>query len=78
MALDIVVPPLGESITEAVVASWLKNPGQSLIAGEPVVELSTVKANAEVRAPTAGVLLAQLAAVGDKVKVGAVIGTMGR
>ena len=54
MIEKIVVPVLGESITEATVAKWLKNPGDSVEADEPIVELETDKVNLEVPSPITG------------------------
>ncbi|MBB4631207.1 2-oxoglutarate dehydrogenase complex dihydrolipoyllysine-residue succinyltransferase [Sphingosinicella soli] len=73
MAIDVVIPALGESITEATVGEWLKKPGEAVNADEPIVSLETDKVAVEVPAPSAGVLSEQLAAVGDTVNVGAVI-----
>ncbi|WP_374598916.1 2-oxoglutarate dehydrogenase complex dihydrolipoyllysine-residue succinyltransferase [Sphingosinicella sp.] len=73
MAIDVVIPALGESITEATVGEWLKKPGEAVKADEPIVSLETDKVAVEVPAPSAGVLSEQLAAVGDTVNVGAVI-----
>ena len=58
--IDIVVPALGESITEAIVARWLSNVGQSVAVSQPLVELETDKITVEVPAPSAGVLVEQL------------------
>ena len=74
MTTDIVVPVLGESVTEATVAKWLKQPGDVVSVDEPVVELETEKATVELGAPNAGVLAEILAAEGEDVAVGAVIG----
>jgi 2-oxoglutarate dehydrogenase E2 component (dihydrolipoamide succinyltransferase) len=71
---DIVVPVLGESVTEATIAKWLKRPGDAVAVDEPVVELETEKATVELGAPAAGVLAEILAAEGQDVAVGAVIG----
>ena len=73
MAIDVVIPALGESITEATVGEWLKQPGDAVKADEPIVSLETDKVAVEVPAPAAGILSEQLAAVGDTVNVGAVI-----
>lgn len=70
MSNPIKVPALGESITEALVARWLKSPGDKVAVDEPVVELETDKITVEVPSPTAGVLSQQLAQVGATVKVG--------
>ena len=56
MATEIVVPALGESITEATVAKWLKKVGDAVAADEPLVELETDKVTLEVHAPAAGTL----------------------
>ncbi len=74
MPVDIVVPVLGESITEATIARWLKQPGDSVQVDEPIVELETEKATVELPAPKAGVLAEVLFAEGQDVEVGAVIG----
>ncbi|WP_240480318.1 biotin/lipoyl-containing protein, partial [Enhygromyxa salina] len=66
----IQVPALGESITEAIVAKWLKKPGDAVSVDEPIVELETDKITVEVPAPEAGVLSRQLAAEGATVNVG--------
>jgi len=73
---DLVVPQLGESITEAVVATWLKQVGDSVAADEPVAELETDKITVQLPSPVAGKLTAQAAAVGATVKVGDVIGAV--
>lgn len=73
MSTDVIIPPLGESITEATVGQWLKAPGDPVAADEPIVSLETDKVAVEVNSPVAGVLGEQLAAVGDTVQVGAVI-----
>src|SRR5438067_2331273 len=76
MATEIRVPTLGESITEATVARWLKQPGETVERDEPVVELETDKVTLEVPAPAAGKLGEVLAAEGANVPVGAVLGTI--
>jgi len=73
MATDVEVPALGESITEGTLANWLKKPGESVAADEPIAELETDKVSVEVPSPIAGVLTEQLAQAGDTVAVGAVI-----
>jgi len=74
---DIVVPPLGESVTEATIARWLKNVGDSVAIDEPLVELETDKVTLEVNASQAGVLADIKAQVGDVVEIGNVIGVVG-
>src|SRR5690606_39801168 len=73
---DLVVPQLGESISEAVVAKWLKQVGDAVRDGEPVAELETDKITVELPSPVAGALSEQRAAVGATVKVGDVIGAV--
>jgi 2-oxoglutarate dehydrogenase E2 component (dihydrolipoamide succinyltransferase) len=74
MATEIKVPSLGESITEATVAKWLKRPGETVAADEPIAELETDKVTLEVPAPTSGTLSEILAEEGANVPVGAVLG----
>jgi 2-oxoglutarate dehydrogenase E2 component (dihydrolipoamide succinyltransferase) len=74
MATEIKVPSLGESITEATVAKWLKRPGEAVAADEPVAELETDKVTLEVPAPASGTLSEILAEEGTNVPVGAVLG----
>ena len=74
MAEKILVPVLGESITEATVSKWLKNKGDSIVADEPIVELETDKVNLEVPAPNDGILSEVNFKNGDTVEVGAILG----
>jgi len=76
MATEIRVPTLGESVTEATVARWLKQPGDRVERDEPVVELETDKVTLEVPAPAAGVIGAISAPEGSNVPVGAVLATI--
>ena len=76
MSEKILVPVLGESITEATVSKWLKKQGDSVIADEAVVELETDKVNLEVPASTHGVITEINANEGDTVEVGAVLGVI--
>ena len=75
--VEIHVPELGESVTEATVGKWLKNEGDQITAGEPVVELETDKVNFEVEAEQDGVLESIAVSEGKDVGVGDVIGTIG-
>ena len=75
MPTNIEVPPLGESVTEAVLLRWLKNEGEYVAADEPVAELETDKANVDLPAKTAG-LLRQAKKPGDAVQVGEAIGRL--
>jgi len=76
MSEKIVVPVLGESITEATVAKWLKNTGDSVEADEPIVELETDKVNLEVPSPISGVLTEINSKDGSVVEVGALLGSV--
>nr|BDT37122.1 2-oxoglutarate dehydrogenase complex dihydrolipoyllysine-residue succinyltransferase [Myxococcus sp. MH1] len=74
MAVELKVPPLGESITEAVVGKWNKKPGDAVSADEPLVVLETDKVTIDVPAPAAGSLASVAFKEGDKVRVGDVLG----
>ena len=76
MSEKIVVPVLGESITEATVAKWLKNQGDLVEADEPIVELETDKVNLEVPSPIKGVLTQINSKDGSTVEVGALLGSV--
>ena len=76
MATEVKVPVLGESITEATLGEWLKQPGQAVAADEPVASLETDKVSVEVPAPVAGIMGAHAVKVGDTVQVGAMIATI--
>ena len=74
MSNQILVPSLGESITEATVSKWLKQVGEQVNADEPLVELETDKVNVEVPSPLAGTLSSISVKEGDSVEVGALLG----
>ena len=74
MTLNITVPELGESVTEATVAKWFKAPGDAVALDEPLVELETDKIALEINAASAGVLADILVPEGEDVEVGAVLG----
>jgi len=76
MSEKILVPVLGESITEATVAKWLKTPGERVATDEPIVELETDKVNLEVPSPINGYLSNINSKEGDTVEVGSVLGTI--
>ena len=76
MSEKILVPVLGESITEATVSKWLKNEGDSVEADEPLVELETDKVNLEVPSPVSGVLTKINSKNGSVVEVGADLGSV--
>ena len=74
MSEKILVPVLGESITEATVSKWLKNKGETVDADEPIVELETDKVNLEVPSPVTGKLVEINSQDGSTVKVGEILG----
>jgi len=76
-AKSIVVPPMGESVTEATIARWMKKAGDSVTMDEPLVELETDKVTLEVGAPASGTLLEISVAEGQTVGVGAILGLVG-
>lgn len=76
MATEIVVPTLGESVTEATVGKWYKKPGDVVKADEAVAELETDKVTLEVNAPAAGVISEIIVAEGETVAVGAILGSI--
>jgi 2-oxoglutarate dehydrogenase E2 component (dihydrolipoamide succinyltransferase) len=76
MATDIVVPTLGESVTEATVGKWFKKAGDAVKADEALAELETDKVTLEVNAPTAGVISEIIVKEGETVAVGAVLGSI--
>ena len=78
MSNQIIVPTLGESVTEATVAKWLKNEGDKVNADEAIVELETDKVNVEVPAPSAGVIEKISVKEGQTVNVGTLLGTIGK
>ena len=77
MADKIIVPTLGESITEATVAKWLKKVGDSVEADEAIVSLETDKVSVDVTSPKAGVITEILASEGSTVQVGGALGLVG-
>jgi 2-oxoglutarate dehydrogenase E2 component (dihydrolipoamide succinyltransferase) len=77
MSADITVPTLGESVTTATIARWIKKAGETVAADEPVVELETDKVTVEVNAPEAGVISEIIADEGAEVDVGALLGRIG-
>ena len=74
---QIVVPALGESVSEATVAQWLKKEGDVVAVDEPIVELETDKVTLEVNAPSAGVISSIIVKEGENVEVGALLGEIG-
>jgi len=76
MAIEIKVPTLGESVTEATIGKWFKKVGDAVAADEPIVELETDKVTIEVPAPAAGTLADIVAKDGETVGVGALLGAI--
>src|SRR5262249_37173867 len=76
MPVELVVPSVGESITEVEIGDWLKNPGEQIHQDEPVVVIETEKVTVELPAPASGTLTTMLKHKGDKATVGDVIGYM--
>ena len=76
MAVEVRVPTLGESVTEATVASWFKQPGDAVAVDEMLCELETDKVSIEVPSPVAGVMAEHVAAEGDTVGVDALLATV--
>ena len=76
MSIEIKVPVMGESVTEATVARWFKKEGESVARDEPLVELETDKVTVEVPAPADGAIESIAVKEGDTVQVGAVLGAM--
>ena len=77
MSAPILVPTLGESVTEATVAKWIKKTGDNVNEDEPIVELETDKVSVEVTSPTSGVLSEISIKEGETVGVGTKLGEIG-
>lgn len=77
MSIEVVMPQMGESITEGTVSKWLKNVGDKIEKDEPILEISTDKVDAEVPSPGAGILLEVRTAEGETVEVGTVVAVIG-
>lgn len=77
MAVDVVVPSLGDGITHGTLIRWLKAPGDRVEVDEPLFEISADKVDAEVPAPTSGTLLEHVCHPGDEVRVGSLVARIG-
>ncbi|MDD2485902.1 MAG: hypothetical protein PHD91_04335 [bacterium] len=77
MAMEVVVPELGDEIEDATVAFWFKKEGDSVELGEELVEIETDKAAIKIEAPISGILLEILAEEGASIRIGDCIGTIG-
>ncbi|MDX1582063.1 MAG: 2-oxoglutarate dehydrogenase, E2 component, dihydrolipoamide succinyltransferase [Thermoanaerobaculia bacterium] len=73
MAIDVLMPQMGESIAEGTVSRWLKDVGDAVERDEPILEISTDKVDAEIPAPASGTLVEQLAKEGDTVEVNSIV-----
>src|SRR5437667_3861336 len=73
MAIDVVMPQMGESIAEGTVVRWIKKPGEKVERDEPLLEISTDKVDAEIPSPASGTLTEILAQEGETVRVYAVV-----
>src|ERR1035437_5944172 len=71
--IDVIMPQIGESITEGTMSRWLKKVGDAVKRDEPIFEISTDKVDAEIPAPTAGVLAEVIVVDGQTVAVGTVV-----
>lgn len=76
MAIDLVIPTVGESITEVEIGAWLKQPGEAVEQDEAIVEIESDKATVEVYAPVAGVMGEVLKQTGETAAIGDIVGTM--
>src|SRR5436853_2154853 len=76
MPVELVVPSVGESITEVEIGDWLKKTGEPVDQDEPVVVIETEKVTIELPAPTSGTITTMLKQKGDKASVGDIIGYM--
>src|SRR5213595_1931111 len=73
MAIDVVMPQMGESIAEGTVVRWIKKPGDKVERDEPLLEISTDKVDAEIPSPASGTVTEILAQEGETVRVNAVV-----
>jgi 2-oxoglutarate dehydrogenase dihydrolipoamide succinyltransferase (E2 component) len=78
MPTKLLMPLLGEAVTDATVTKWLKSPGDKVEEYEPLLEVNTDKVDTEIPSPTSGVILAELAKEGEVVKVGALLAWIGQ
>ncbi|MFZ2098816.1 MAG: dihydrolipoamide acetyltransferase family protein [Anaerolineales bacterium] len=78
MPTKLVMPLLGEAVTDATVTKWLKSTGDKVEEYEPILEVNTDKVDTEIPSPTSGVILAEYAMEGEVVKVGALLGWVGQ
>ncbi len=77
MIVDIVMPKMGESITEGTITQWKKKVGDQVNKDETILEISTDKVDSEVPSPASGILIEILSSENETVEVGSVIGSIG-
>ncbi|HEX6791051.1 MAG TPA: biotin/lipoyl-containing protein, partial [Candidatus Krumholzibacteria bacterium] len=77
MAVDVIMPQMGESIAEGTLVKWLKNVGDKVERDEPLFEISTDKVDAEIPSPAAGTLVEVLVQPGTTVEINTVVGRIG-
>ena len=73
MAVDVEIPKIGESITTVFIATWLKQPGDAVAAGESILEVDSDKASMEIPSPAAGVITEVIGEEGDEVDIGSIV-----
>ncbi len=78
MATKLIMPLLGEAVTDATVTKWLKSIGDKVEEYEPILEINTDKVDTEIPSPISGVILAEMVKEGEVVKVGALLGWIGQ
>ncbi|MCA9540991.1 MAG: dihydrolipoamide succinyltransferase, partial [Myxococcales bacterium] len=77
MAVNVIMPQMGESVAEGTIVRWLKQVGEAVEVDEPIFEITTDKVDAEIPAPAGGVLLSIKVGAGETVEVGTVVATIG-
>src|SRR5512137_2781040 len=78
MPTKLIMPLLGEAVTDATVTKWLKSTGDKVEEYEPLLEVNTDKVDTEIPSPTSGVILAELAKEGEVIKVGSLLAWIGQ
>src|SRR4030065_670438 len=78
MPVKLIMPLLGEAVTDATVTRWLKSTGDKVDEYEPVMEVNTDKVDTEIPSPTSGVILAEYVKEGEVIKVGTLLGWIGQ
>jgi len=78
MPTKLIMPLLGEAVTDATVVKWLKSIGDKVEQYDPILEVNTDKVDTEIPSPSSGVILAEFAKEGEVIKVGALLGWIGQ